>query len=205
MEATRLSALISSFVLHDLASPLQSVMMSMDMLHDADMGQASEDNLRKGAASMEAKLKYLRYAVGSVGIQSGHADMFEVRAFSEAYLASHKMTSDWRLTTALSFQHARILMNLLIIMKTGMPRGGDVTVDGQESNGELTLTVQGKGKRASLKEEHTSSLKGDQPESGWDARNIQPYFTRQIIMENDGSLSFDVAEDCIELNCKLKI
>ena len=54
---------------HDVASPLTSMLQSMELLFDDGMGPAmkaeGEKALRTGLATLEAKLRFTRFALGS--------------------------------------------------------------------------------------------------------------------------------------------
>ena len=82
MESSKLASYVASRICHDIASPLTPLMQACEMLFDDSMGAAmkaeGEKTLRHAIATLEAKLRFLRYAVGSQAINDGQANTNEI-------------------------------------------------------------------------------------------------------------------------------
>lgn len=210
MDAAKLAALVSSRICHDLVSPVSSLSMVLGALSDPDMGAQAESVIGSAAKSIEQKLTFLRYAMGSVGLQAGAADMHEARGLIDGYLSGYKSEMDWKVTAPLSYAQSRLLMNMVMLAIAGMARGGVITVDAQANGSDIVLSVVGEGKRAGLSNDLKMSLNGQEPEGGWQAKIIQPYFARLIAAElgtqidlTEEAISEDQAR--IRLNCKISV
>lgn len=184
IDPARLSAYIASRICHDLVSPVSSVTNALDLMDepgDPKMKVQAEALLREGANKAAARIQFLRYAFGSIGLSSGAANIHEARKITEAFVKSHKPSIEWDIQTDhLSFSHARLMMNLVIMATEALPRGGVVSVRIRSEVGGMTLTLTAKGDRARLKDDVAAAVNGTEPVDGWRAENIQSLFARMI-------------------------
>ncbi|MEM1106907.1 MAG: histidine phosphotransferase family protein [Pseudomonadota bacterium] len=192
-----LSAYIASRICHDLVSPVSSITNALDMLEspaDAEMRQMSEDLLKDGAKSASTRLQFLRYAFGSVGLSDGAADIHEAKTITEAFVASHKPSLSWDIETDhLSFSHARLMMNLVMIAVESLPRGGVIHMRIRNEQSGMTMTLSAKGLRAKLRADTVEALAGGTPAGGWEPRNIQALFARMLSEGLGAELSANAA------------
>jgi len=184
IDPARLSAYIASRICHDLVSPVSSVTNALDLMDepgDPEMKVQAEALLREGADKAAARIQFLRYAFGSIGLSSGAADIHDARKITEAFVKSHKPSIEWDIQTDhLSFSHARLMMNLVIMATEALPRGGVVSVRIRSEVGGMTITLTAKGDRARLKDDVAAAVNGTEPVDGWRAENIQSLFARMI-------------------------
>ncbi|KCZ45681.1 MULTISPECIES: histidine phosphotransferase family protein [unclassified Hyphomonas] len=184
IDPARLSAYIASRICHDLVSPISSVTNALDLMDepgDHEMKAQAEALLHDGAEKAAARIQFLRYAFGSIGLNAGAADIHEARKITDAFVSSHKPSVEWDLQADhLSFSHVRLMMNLVMLAVESLPRGGVVSVRIRSEAGGLTITLTAKGDRARLKEEVTAAIEGTDPTEGWRAENIQPLFAKMI-------------------------
>lgn len=184
IDPVRLSAYIASRICHDLVSPVSSVTNALDLLDepgDHEMKAQAEALLHEGADKAAARIQFLRYAFGSIGLNSGAADIHEAKKITEAFVRSHKPSVDWDIQADhLSFSHVRLMMNLVMMATESLPRGGVVTVRVRSEAGGMTITLTAKGDRARLKDEVVAAVNGTEPGEGWRAETIQPLFARMI-------------------------
>jgi histidine phosphotransferase ChpT len=193
IDPARLSAYIASRICHDLVSPVSSVTNALDLMDepgDPEMKVQAEALLREGADKAAARIQFLRYAFGSIGLSSGAADIHEARKITEAFVKSHKPSIEWDIQTDhLSFSHARLMMNLVIMATEALPRGGVVSVRIRSEVGGMTITLTAKGDRARLKDDVAAAVNGTEPVDGWRAENIQSLFARMICDDLGGELT----------------
>ncbi len=129
MEASKLAALLASHICHELVSPVSSFKLVQDSLNDPDMREYVEDLIRSSSETLEYKLTFLRYALGSVGMQDGYADLNEARTLCLNYMKGYRSELQWGNTPEItSFAQVRLVMNMMMIVSAAMPRGGDVVI-----------------------------------------------------------------------------
>lgn len=188
-----LTAFISSKVCHDLVSPVSSVVSAIDLLdepNDTEMRQQAEELLKKGAEDASIRLQFLRYAFGSIGLSEGAADIHEAKSITEKFASTHKPSVEWDIETGhLSYSHARLMMNVVLMAMDCLPRGGVLNVKIRNEAGGLLIAVTAKGVRAAAKADAVAVISGGTPEDGWTARNIQPLFAKMICESLGGKLA----------------
>ncbi len=179
-----LTAYVASKICHDVVSPISSVTSALDLINDpndAEMRASAQELLQKGASDASARIEFLRYAYGSIGLSDGAADIHEAKRLTERFAATHKPSLEWDIETAhLSFSHARLMMNLVLIAIDCLPRGGVVSVRIRNEAPGLCMEVAARGLRARLNEHVTAAVEGRDPEDGWSARTVQPLFACMI-------------------------
>lgn len=199
IESSRLAAFIASRICHDLISPVASVNSALELLEDpgdAEMKAQAEQLLQNGADAAGARIQLLRYAFGSAGLSDTAADRHDVRSIVEGFMKSHKPSIDWDIDTEhFSCGHARVLMNLVIMATTAIPRGGVVALTVRNDESGLTVTAQARGPKARLTDFTASALLGETPEEGWSARTIQPLFAKMVANDLGGDIVATAREE----------
>ncbi len=182
IDPDRLTAFIASRICHDLVSPISSVTNAVDFMNEppeSEMRQHADSLLKDGSEKAAARVEFLRYAFGTMGLSDGTCDMHDAKRICERFVSSHKCSIEWDIETGhLSFSHSRLMMNMLMISIDCLPRGGVMSVRIRNELAGLTISVIARGERARLNEETSLPLKGEEPESGWSARNVQPLFAK---------------------------
>ena len=139
-EQERLAELLCSRLCHDLAGAVGAVSAGAELLADegpaSPMAAEAVSLLADSAASMTARLKFLRLALG---VPSASASA-EARPLSIAYLEKGYPQGEWRLDwplergAAVSSDHAKLLLNLVCLAHDCLPRGGTISVHPQETS-----------------------------------------------------------------------
>ena len=200
IDPAHLSAYIASRICHDLVSSVSSITNALDFMdepQESEMRAQAEKLLHDGADSAASKLKFLRYAFGSVGLSKGAADIHDAKTITERFVSSHnyKPTIHWDIETEhLSFSHARLIMNMVMMAVDCLPRGGTIAVKVRNQTDGLGVSVTAAGERFKLREDTAAAADGTEPQDGWSARTVQPLFTRIIAEGLGGKLSVDPAE-----------
>lgn len=181
MDPLTLAELLCARVCHDLSGPVGAAAAGAELLEDlADEPDGETLALvATSAAGAAARLKFFRAALGPAA--SGAQPSASLRDLAEGYLAtlvsaaSPGIVLDWR-THAPSFdgERARLLLNLLLLAKDALPRGGRITVEAE--NGMPAVTAL--GEPASPTEEAKAVLVDGRPPSG--PRGAQAWFTRLL-------------------------
>lgn len=193
MESSRLAAYVASRICHDVASPLTSLLQSVELLFDESMGPAmkaeGEKSLRTGLATLEAKLRYMRYALGSQALNDSLCNIGEAKDLFEKLFATNSRTKlDWQVEThRISNRQMRILMNMTLIMIDPAARG-TCRVMASEKGDKLVFDVEALGQFSNFKSEVLDALAGNEPGGGWGGGAVQPFFTKVLCEENGFSL-----------------
>ena len=193
MESSKLAAYVASRICHDVASPLTSLLQSCELLFDDSMGPAmkveGEKSLRAGLATLEAKLRYMRYALGSQALNDNLCNIGEVKDLFEKLFATNSRTKlDWQVEThRISNRQMRILMNMTLIMIDPAARG-TCRVSATEKGDRLVFDVEALGQFSNFKAEVLDALAGKEPGGGWGGGAVQPFFTKVLCEETGFSL-----------------
>ena len=130
-----LAELLCARLCHDLSGPVGAAAAGAELLDD--LGEAALDGDTLGlvaasAAAAAARLKFFRAAFGPTGRTQ---DAGALRALIEGYLDSSTSAAapilglDWRVTgTEPPAATARLLLNLVLIARDALPRGGAIEV-----------------------------------------------------------------------------
>ncbi len=195
MEPSRLASYVASRLCHDMASPLTSMLQSMELMFDDSMGPAmkaeGEKAMRSGLAALEAKIRYSRFAHGSqiLTINDNLCNVGEAKDLVVKLFATNSRTQlDWQIETQrISYRQMRLLMNMTLIMIDPAARG-ICRVSATEQGDKLVLDVEARGQFSNFKSEVLDALAGKEPGGGWGGGAIQPYFTRVLSEEAGFSL-----------------
>jgi histidine phosphotransferase ChpT len=109
---------------------------------------------------------------------------------AKGFVASEKVKLEWLAPREnRPKQQVKLLLNMLLMAISGVPRGGMVTVavDGD------TFTARAQGERAKVQEPIAQVLDGSTDLNTLDARLVQPYFAK-LLAESAG-LSLTMAMD----------
>jgi histidine phosphotransferase ChpT len=195
MESSRLASYVASRICHDVASPLTSMLQSMELLFDDSLGPAmkaeGEKALRTGLASLEAKLRFTRFALGSqiLTINDSLCSVGEAKdLFVKLFATNSRTELDWQVETRrITNRQIRLLMNMTLIMIEPAARGV-CRVSATEQGDKLVLDVEAKGQFSNFKSEVLDALAGKEPGGGWGGGAVQPYFTSVLAGEAGFSL-----------------
>jgi histidine phosphotransferase ChpT len=190
MDSTRLASYVASRICHDVSSPLTTMLQSMELMFDESLGPAmkaeGEKQLRAGLATLEAKLRFTRYAHGSqiISINDSLCSVHEAKdLFVKLFATNSRTELVWQVEThRITNGQMRLLMNITLIMIDPAARGKCI-VAAREEGDHLVLDVQADGQFSKLKAEVLDALAGNQPGGGWGGGAIQPFFTRCLAEE----------------------
>jgi histidine phosphotransferase ChpT len=175
-----LAALLCSRVCHDVISPVGAIANGLEVLEDEDdesMKKMAMELVRKSARQAAAKLQFCRIAFGAAGSVGALIDLGEAGDIAKAFMSEEKVKLDWqapRETRPKS--EVKLLLNLMLLGITTIPRGGTVTVGVEGS----VLSVQAAGEGAKVPEKVAQLLAGQLDPVELDARLVQPYYTQRL-------------------------
>ena len=195
--AMELAALLTSKVCHDLVNPVGAINNGLEVLGDksnADMHEFAMELVTKSVGQASNKLKVARMAYGAGASAGSEIDLGEAGEVARGVIESERTKLTWNAGPGgLAKDRAKLLLNLLTIANTIIPRGGEITVDVDGAAG--TFTVAAKGTNAKIPAGVAEIVAGAIPETGVDAQTIQPYYTRLIAADAGLSVAFDMGEE----------
>lgn len=205
IEASALASLLCARLCHDLVGPVSAIGAALDVLEDDDADDMHEDAMdlvRESANAAWARLEFTRLAFGSGGSAPGRLDVDGLKRVVEAMFAKAKADIIWTGGgQTVEKSAARVLLNLILLAVEALPRGGEITIDVAQDGSEMRLTCE--GARARLSPIAVEALVGGEPEDGYDARTIQPYFAGLLARRAGGQAHALLSEGRVELVCAI--
>lgn len=194
-----LAALLVSRVCHDLISPIGAFSTGLEVLAEEEDPQMREEALRllgKSARQARAKLMYARFAFGAAGSAGAEVPLSEARTLAADLLDGGKISLDWRLPDASwPKERVKIVLNLIGLAETCIPRGGVLSVEGTETG--LSLTASGPQPR--IARDVGLALEGREPEDGIDGRLAQAWLAGLLVRGSGGRLEASASPDAAVL------
>jgi histidine phosphotransferase ChpT len=189
-----LAALLCSRVCHDVISPVGAIANGLELYDDPEMDEETKatalDMVRSSARTAGAKLKFCRIAFGAAGSAGALIDLSEAGEVAKAFVGDEKVKLDWQAPREnRPKQQVKLLLNMLLLALSGIPRGGTVTVS---VNGDA-FDVKAAGERAKISEPLSEVLAGKADLAALDARLVQPYYAKQLA--HAAGLSLTMAMD----------
>ncbi len=163
---TALAGLLCARLCHDLSGPITAAAAGTELL--AEMGADSETIALVATAATAAvqRLKFLRAAFGPASADQKSDTLATLsRAFldSTTSQAAPTFVLDWRVAApTLPADGARLLLNLILLIRDCLPMGGTVTIIAKpKENGGAAATVIGRGRNATLPPDSLAALAGN--------------------------------------------
>lgn len=193
LEANDLAAMLCSRVCHDLINPVGAINNGLETLDDpaqTAMAEFAKEMIANAAQQALAKLEYARLAFGASSTAGTQFDTRECERVAQILFAIEKADLAWNIEPVLMPKNkAKLLMNMLLIAASSVPRGGNVVVDIEGAEGAeimtITSTSDPEKKQKTLMPMQVEELLAGNPEEGVDARGIQPFYTGLLARMSD--------------------
>jgi histidine phosphotransferase ChpT len=180
LDALDLAALLCSRVCHDVISPVGAIVNGLEVLEDEKdetMKKHALELIRKSATQASARLQFARLAFGAAGSAGAQLDLGDAESVARAMLEDERLKLEWNLPRALLPKNrVKLLLNLLLIAATAIPRGGKLTVDPMGAGEQMGFRLTAAGTNAKVQPAVEASLSGTSAER-IDAHAIQPHYT----------------------------
>ncbi len=183
LNALELAALLSSKVCHDVISPVGAIVNGLEVLEEETDEEGREfamTLIRSSADQASAKLKFARLAYGASGSAGSSIDIKDAEIAAQDYIDPKKIELSWSAPAILLPKDVvKLLLNLVLISISTIPRGGKISVlvtgDAEAPNLEVVST----GERHRIAENIAEYFGGSQ-EKPADAHAAQPYYTLKL-------------------------
>jgi histidine phosphotransferase ChpT len=186
-----LAALLCSRLCHDLLSPVGAMNNGLELLadeHDPEMRKRCMDLLAESAKSAADKLKFFRLAFGAAGGFGSEVDPAEAKAVIEPLVTGDGRTSlEWMVPAGLMPKRAvKILLNLVLIAKDALVRGGVLHVGAEIREGEQEIVIRAVGPRIIMDKAVQDALTGNLTASEIDSRTAAGWMVHGLAKQNGG-------------------
>ncbi len=188
-----LAALLCSRVCHDVISPVGAIANGLEVLDDEDdasMKEIAMDLVRRSAQQASAKLQFCRIAFGAAGSAGSHLDLNDAGEVAKNFIGDEKISLTWETPNETREKtQVKLLLNLLLMATTTVPRGGEIAVSLVGDN----ISVRSSGANAKVPEKTIAFMNDPSDDSEMDARLVQVYYTMRLAQS--GSYSLMITQD----------
>ena len=187
-----LAALISSKICHDVIGPVGAMYNGLGILSEDDDAEAQAYALsviRNVTEQASARLQFARFAFGAAGSAGSLIDLGTAEQISRGFLGAGKHKLVWQgLGGHMSKDKVKLLLNLIAVAITALPRGGEIAVlmSGTNESPNFVLRCQGTSARPPMHLGEFISGEGVPP---LDAMTIQSYYTWRLAQTAGMTLS----------------
>lgn len=203
LEALDLAALISSRLCHDVISPVGAIVNGLEILeedNDPQMREFALDLVKKSARQASNRLQFARLAFGAAGSAGASIDLADAEQMAHGAVQDSKAELTWTAPRALlPKNNVKVLLNLVLIALTTIPRGGKLNVTVEGTNSHATFTLETHGVSARIPAGLVDLLAGVTPEGRVDAHTIQPFYTHLVAKAARLDISITQEGDSIKI------
>jgi len=179
-----LAALLCSKVCHDIISPVGAITNGLEVLDEdggEDMREFAMDLIHKSARQASAKLQFARLAFGAAGSAGAEVDLADAEAVARGYMAGEKADIEWAAPRLLVPKNkVKLLLNLVLIAISAIPRGGNVNVVFEGDGEHPTMTLRSAGPHARIPTGVEDLLFGQSTDGSADAHSIQVVYAGML-------------------------
>lgn len=198
----KLAELLCTRLCHDLTGPIGAVNNGAEFLREEafSLQEQAVDLIVNSAQQAVSRLQFYRQAYGRVNYD-GEASLNEVRKLSEEFFRESRYKLHWPLhytdsaDISVSRKMAKLVLNILILISSGMPRGGAISLTMDKSpEGEVVVTLRGEGVGIREDKDASAALFGEADIHAITPKTVQPYFTARLAQSLGVRLQQDVGE-----------
>lgn len=191
MENLKFTRLMAAKIIHDLASPLGSMGMSVELVEDQDVRSI----LEKTYFICDFKLKFYRLILS---IPKSGPNMREAQALLNSYALHKHIVLNWGNTieniSGLSPSSSSIIIGFIYVCLEMLIRGGNVNVECKEGG----FILKASGSICKIPENYKRMFQPEISETP-DARNIFIYFLMHLIKESGMTIRIEEYDCAVSL------
>jgi histidine phosphotransferase ChpT len=177
-----LTSLVASRLCHDVISPVGAIINGLEVLEEGPDPQTRDfalELIKKSARQASARLQFARLAFGAAGSAGSAIDLGDAESVARGLVLDGKTELVWQAPRRLLPKNqVKLLLNLVLIALTAVPRGGKVTVTVTDEDAPRFSLVAA-GTAARIPGEAPALISGE-VEGALDAHVIQPFFTGRV-------------------------
>ena len=177
-----LAALISSKICHDVINPVGAINNGLEILDEdknVDAQRYALEMIRNVTAQASARLQFARYAFGAAGSAGSMIDLGMAAQVSHGFVGQGKHKLVWPNSAGMMTKdRVKLVLNLVAIAMTALPRGGEITVVNSGSLDAPSFEVTCRGTSARSPQYLAEFLGGNPPPI--DSLSIQAYYTARL-------------------------
>lgn len=206
LESLDLAALISSRLCHDVISPVGAIVNGLEVLEeekDPAMREIALDLVKKSAQQASARLQFARLAFGAAGSAGAQIDTGDAEQVARGVIADGKSELSWTGPRLLLPKNkVKLLLNLLTIAVSTVPRGGKIDVYIEGSDPDISFRIVTTGPMVRVPNNVVDLIAGN-PENGHvDAHVIQPFYTGLVARAANMAVTLDAETDSVVIAAK---
>ncbi len=178
--------LLCSRLCHDLLNPISAVGTGLELMAEGPEPGALE-LVRTSAGALAARLDGYRFAFGALG--GGRSDeqpFATARRLAETLFALGKVRLQWDAAAdgaSAPTDIARLTLNMALLGREALARGGTLSVQIQPIEGGLGLAIIAQGPRAALRDDCAAALVADVDPRSLTPQTVQAYLTASLARE----------------------
>ncbi len=178
-----LAALISSKICHDVIGPVGAIYNGLEILNEDDDAEAKSyamSVIRNVTEQASARLQFARFAFGAAGSAGSLIDLGTAEQISRGFIGNGKHKLNWQGPAGhMAKDKVKLLLNLIAVSVTALPRGGDIEVlmSGSTETPNFVLRCRGTAARAP---QHLTEFITGEGVPPLDAMTIQAYYTWRL-------------------------
>ena len=194
-----LAALLCSRLCHDLLSPVGAMNNGLELLADETdpaMRERCIDLLGESAAAAANKLKFFRLAFGAAGGFGPTVDPSDAKAVATGLVEDARTKLVWDVPASpLPKAAVKILLNLILIAREALVRGGTLAVGAESRDGETEMVVRAEGPKLVLDEQVKKALAGELDPAQIDSRTAAAHMVRSLSTRGGGMVQLAGGRD----------
>ncbi|MET0527410.1 MAG: histidine phosphotransferase ChpT [Microvirga sp.] len=199
LDSLDLAALLCSRVCHDVISPVGAIVNGLEVLEDdsdTSMREFALDLIQKSARHASARLQFARLAFGAAGSAGASIDLGDAEQVARGMFLDDKITFSWS-SPRLLFPKNRVklLLNLIMIAITAIPRGGSIAVTVTGDAESCQFEIRSKGLNARIPAHSQELLAGHSENGTVDAHGIQIFYAGMVARASNMNTTFSIDGD----------
>ena len=209
MSDLQLTALLCSRLCHDLIGPIGALNNGIEILADEEdpemLAQATE-LLGESAVEAAKRLKFYRLAFGAAAGMGQSVGTGEAREAAAGIYEKGRISLDWPPSrdgeTSFGKPAAKLLLNLVLVAASSLPRGGTIAVSSGNGGRNYVLAAAGPGAR--LEPEIQATLTNKLSEVLLDTHNVVARHAAVLAAASGAKIGLDLsAEGTVRLLLEL--
>lgn len=208
MNELDLGALLVSRVCHDLISPVAAISNGLEILadeQDAEMRAHAMRLIEHSVGQAKARLLFARLAFGAMGSAGAEIELRDAGQVAEEFFRNSKARLDWQMPSlAVDKEIVRVLLNLAAMGADCIPRGGALTIKGEQGRSGFSFSIIAKGVKATLATDIKEGLALRTPREDLTGRTIAPFVTALLVRKLGGEIAYAVEPEIVRFDVRFK-